>query len=362
MLKLFIADLKLVFRNRQYAFWAVMFPLLFTFMFGFFFGDKSTSGGNLILINNSDSQVATTLVKAIEDSKQFNINRDITDPEKAKEQVEKNKAAASLVIPKDFGAMLPNAPREIEVIYDPGNSTVNAILFGFLDQFINQATFQAAGVKEPLYSIKEVKTNPNELNYFDFILAGILGLALMNSNIISIAVGMSKYREDKILKRITTTPMKTWWFIVGEIASRLVMNFIQVSMILVIGKYLFHAHIYGNIFVVYLLALLGAVLFQLLGFVIASFVKTTDAAQGAATAITIPMMFLGGVFFPIDTLPKWLFSIVQYLPIAPLLRIIRAAVLEGESPLANPTNLIIVFVWIFATLIIASWKFRLTED
>ena len=362
MLKLFLADLKMVFRNRQYAFWALMFPLLFTFMFGFFFGDNSTSGGNLILINNSDTQVATTLVKVLEDSRQFNISKDITDPNQAREQVEKNKVAASIVIPKDFGAITPDAPREIEVIFDPGNSTANAILFGFLDQFINQATFQAAGVKDRLYSIKQVKTNPNELNYFDFILAGILGLALMNSNIISIAVGMSKYREDKILKRITTTPMKTWWFIVGEIASRLVMNFIQVTLILVIGKYLFHAHIYGNILVVYGLALLGAVLFQLLGFVIASFVKTTDAAQGAATAITIPMMFLGGVFFPIDTLPKWLFSVVQYLPIAPLLRVIRSTVLEGESPLTNPTNLLIVFIWIIVALILASWRFRLSED
>ena len=95
---------------------------------------------------------------------------------------------------------------------------------------------------------------------------------------------------------------------------------------------------------------------------IASFVKTTDAAQGAATAITIPMMFLGGVFFPIDTLPKWLIAIVQYLPIAPLLRIIRGVVLEGNSPFFNPSNIIIVMIWIVACLVIASWKFRLREE
>jgi ABC-2 type transport system permease protein len=81
-----------------------------------------------------------------------------------------------------------------------------------------------------------------------------------------------------------------------------------------------------------------------------------------ATAITIPMMFLGGVFFPIDTLPKWLFSVVQYLPIAPLLRIIRGVVLEGNSPFFNPINIIIVLLWIIACLSIATWKFRLSEE
>ena len=112
----------------------------------------------------------------------------------------------------------------------------------------------------------------------------------------------------------------------------------------------------------YLLALLGAVLFQLIGFVIASLVKTTDAAQGMATAITIPMMFLGGVFFPIDSLPRWLYAIVQYLPIAPLLRLIRGTALEGTSPLENPANLLLILAWIAAALIFSSYKFRLTEE
>jgi len=362
MLKLFLADLKMIFRNRQYSFWAIMFPLMFTFIFGFFFGNKAASGGNIIFINKSNAPVAESLQKAMEQSGQFNINTSYDDLSEARKQVENNKVAGVVYLPENFGAMTPDAPRDIELIYDPGNATTNALLTGFLNSFITKATYQAAGVKEPVFRIKEEKTNAKELNYFDFVLAGILGLALMNSSIISISVGMSKYREDKILKRLTTTPMKSWWFILGEVSSRLVMNVLQVTVILLIGKYVFDAHIYGNIFVVYLLALLGAVLFQLLGFVIASFTKTTDAAQGAATAITIPMMFLGGVFFPIDTLPKWLFSVVQYLPIAPLLRMIRSVLLEGASVLANPINLIIVLLWIAACLMVSTWKFRLSEE
>jgi len=149
---------------------------------------------------------------------------------------------------------------------------------------------------------------------------------------------------------------------VNEVLSRLVLNFLQVSIILLVGKYVFDAHIYGSLLVIFPLALLGGILFQLIGFAVASIVKTTDAAQGAAMAITIPMMFLGGVFFPIDGLPKWLFSVVQYLPIAPLLRMLRTVVLEGGSPLTNPINMIIVLAWIVVCLFFASWKFRLNEE
>jgi ABC-2 type transport system permease protein len=361
MLKILLADIKMIFRNRQFAFWALMFPILFTFMFGFFFGKNSTSG-SVILINNSNTEVAKSLEKTLKDSEIFRIVENIESVDEAKTSVEKGKVAAALVIPENFGAMTPDAPKSVKVINDPANATTNAVISGFLDKFMTGLTYRALNVSGPLFTIDEERVNDRELNYFDFVLAGILGLALMNSSIISVAVGMSKYREDKILKRLTTTPMKTWWFIVGEVLSRLVMNILQVSIILSIGKFIFDAHIYGNVFVIYLLALLGSILFQLLGFVIASFVKTTDAAQGAATAITIPMMFLGGVFFPIDTMPRWLFSIVQYLPIAPLLRSIRSVVLEGVSPFQNPINMAIVFGWIVVCLLIASWRFRLADE
>ena len=134
------------------------------------------------------------------------------------------------------------------------------------------------------------------------------------------------------------------------------------TIILLVGYFVFDAHIYGSLFVLIPLVLVGAILFQLLGFVIASFSKTADAAQGMATALTIPMMFLTGVFFPIDQLPKWLYSIVQFLPLAPLLRMIRQVMLEATSPFDNPINAIIVAAWIVGALLISIWKFRLTEE
>lgn len=361
MLKLFFVDLKMLLRNRQALFWVLMFPLMFTFIFGFFFGKNSTTG-SIILINRSDTVIAKSLETAISDANLFKIDKSYTDTDQARTQVEKGKVAAVLVMPENFGAMTADAPKTVSVIDDPANATTNTVLLGFLDKFNTNLTFQLNHITAPAFSIDEQKINTKTLGYFDFVLAGILGLALMNSSIIGVAVGMSKYREDKILKRLTTTPMKSWWFIADEVLSRLVVNVFQISIILLIGKYFFDAHIYGNIFVIFALALLGAILFQLLGFVIASFVKTTDAAQGAATAITIPMMFLGGVFFPTDSLPHWLFSIVQYLPIAPLLRIMRAVVLEGASPFQNPINLVIVFAWIAVCLAIATWKFRLSDE
>lgn len=348
-------------RNRQALLWALMFPVIFTFVFGFFFGKNSTTG-NIILINNSKTTVAQTLVSSLNSTNLFKIHTDVTDINTARDQVKKSKVAAVLIIPADFGAMTADSPKTLEVIDDPANATTNTILLGFLDKFNTNLTYSENKITAPAFAIDEEKTNTKTLNYFDFVLAGILGLALMNSSIVGIAVSMSQYRQDQILKRITTTPVKTWKFITAEVLSRLVVNFFQVSIILLIGKYIFDAHIYGNIFYIYALAMLGGLLFQLLGFTVASLVKSTDAAQGAAMVITIPMMFLGGVFFPIDSLPHWLFSFVQYLPIAPLLRALRGVVLQGDSPFANSMNIVVVLIWIVVCLGVATWRFRLSDE
>ncbi|MCX6806586.1 MAG: ABC transporter permease [Candidatus Berkelbacteria bacterium] len=360
MLKLFITNLKMMVRGRQALFWALAFPLLFTVIFGYFFGGGSVTVGTVALINNSKSTLAQNYEKALNESGILKVKKDVNEQE-ARDLLKKNQIGAIVVVPEKFGEMSPDAPRQIKIIEDPSNAQIVAGIIGFTNQFLVASDFQIANIK-PSFSVNEEKTTQKPLSYFDFILMGLIGLALMNASVQGIAITMANYREDKILKRITTTPLKTWKFIVAEILSRLFLNLIQVSFILAIGHYGFHAHIYGNILLIYAFALLGGLLFQSIGFTVTALSKSTDSAQGMSIFITIPMMFLAGVFFPIDQLPKWLFSIVQYLPLAPLLRMIRQIGLEDTSPFTNPLNIIIVGMWIVIMFLISLWRFRLSDE
>jgi len=357
MWKLFLFDLKMLARNRQSLFWVLFFPLMFTFIFGLFFGKTSTVG-TIGVINKSNSEIATGLTTALDKSEVFKIQNE-TDLDVAKDNIKRSKISALVYIPEEFG-LAEKSSKQIEIIYDPG-SQVYSSLSSVVNQYLTSVNFQLLNSK-PVFASELTPITDRELTYFDFVLAGVLGLALMNSSVIGIGVSMAKYREDKILKRITTTPVKSWKFILAEVFSRLVINLIQITIILLVGKYFFDAHIYGSIFVIVLFAMIGAFLFQMIGFVVASFSKTADAAQGMATAITIPMMFLAGVFFPIDSLPKWLYAFVQYLPLAPLLRIIRIVMLENSSPFFEPKNFIILVSWIVIALSISIYKFKLSDE
>lgn len=362
MLKLFLANLKMLVRNRQALFWTLMFPLMFTLIFGLFFGRSNNMAGTIDVVNKSQTDLAKNLIKGLSEANVLNIN-EVSDINDAKSQVEKSKISAVVFIPEDFGNLIdPASPKNITVYYDPSSSQATSILSAFLDKYLIGTSFAIQNAK-PIFSVTQEKIGSNRpFSYFDFIMAGILGLALMNGSIMGMAVAISKYREDKILKRITTTPLPTWKFLTSEVTARLVLNVVQVGLILSVGVYVFHGHVYGNLWVLIAVALLGAILFQLMGFVMAGFAKTADAAQGMAQAVAIPMMFLGGVFFPIDALPKWLFNIVQFLPIAPLLRMLRGISIDSLSPLSNPMNIEIILAWIVAMSLLALWKFRLSDE
>lgn len=359
MLKLLWSNLKMLFRGRQALFWALFFPVMFTVIFGFFFGNQSNNLGTIGFINQSDSQIAINLEKTLADANIATIKKgDSLDT--LKTMLKKNEVGAIIDIPKDFGKNTPTSPKEIILIIDPSNTQTNLGIQGFLEQFTTGLNYQLQNA-QPIYSVKTESTADVSLTYFDFVLVGILGLALMNSSVQGIAITMAKYREDKILKRITTTPLKSWKFVTAQVISRLVVNVIQITIVLLIGIYGFGAHVH-HLEIIIPLALLGGVLFQSIGFVIASVSKTTDAAQGLSIVATIPMMFLAGVFFPVDLLPKWLSGIVQFLPLAPLLRMIRQSALEGASILTDPKNITIVLVWIFVALMISMFRFRLADE
>ncbi len=359
MWKLFIANLKMIVRNKEALFWSFMFPLMFTFIFGLFFG-KNSSVGTIGIVDNANTEISNSLVDTIKESEIFSV-KDYDELSEAKDQINKSSISAIIYINEAFSSQSDNADNTIKILYDQGSAQVGSVITSFVEKFLSQVGYNITNT-QPIFNVISEKISDREMTYFDFVLAGVLGLALMNSSIHGIAVGMSKYREDKILKRITTTPLKSWVFVSAEVLSRIVLNLVQISIILIVGKYIFSAHIYGNVFIIYAVSMVAAILFQLIGFMIASFCNSTNAAEGMATAITIPMMFLSGVFFPIDSLPNWLYMIVQYLPLAPLLRIIRGVTLEGISPFSNFSYVIIIISWIIASLLISVYRFKLSDE
>ena len=100
-------------------------------------------------------------------------------------------------------------------------------------------------------------------------------------------------------------------------------------------------------------------LFTAIGMIISQFVKDEEVAGTAAGAITFPMMFLSGSFFPLESMPEYLQSFAQVLPLTYVNNGLRDAMVYGNASGAMDNLLIVLvmaLVFIVITVAISGWK------
>ncbi|MFA5134981.1 MAG: ABC transporter permease [Patescibacteria group bacterium] len=378
MLKLFVANIKMTFRDKQAIFWSLLFPLMFIVIFGLF--DFERMGDmKYILFDHAESELSASFQAGF-DKLEFLKKQDAPETlDAAKQQLADGDIQAIIVVPEDFSvpeaAEMPEdragdtavPPSQalpslspIEVYYDESNITTNQIALSVVDKFIDQMNLQAAGAPT-LFSYTTENIQSKNIKYIDIIMPGILGMAIMMSAVIGIATGISRYREQKLLKRLSATPIKIRNFLAAEVLSYLFVNIIQISLIILLAQLAFGVNVYGNYLLLYLICILGSVVFLNIGFAVAGYSKNTKTAEALSQVVTMPMMFFSGVFFPSETLPKAIAGIVQYLPLTPMIEALREVAINGGGIQNIYTQLAFIGGWIVVSFALAWKSFKFTN-
>lgn len=86
--------------------------------------------------------------------------------------------------------------------------------------------------------------------------------------------------------------------------------------------------------------------------------KTPESAGPIAGVISFPLLFLGGVFFPIASMPEWFQPVVKALPIAPLANALRQVTNVGADIAALWSDTLLLALWMIANFIVASFTFK----
>ena len=199
--------------------------------------------------------------------------------------------------------------------YNGANASEARVGLDAVGRLTQSLNLRLAGVTVPSVEMEPRAVAGKSVDYYDFLLPGLVAMGVMNFSIIGMSVAIARFREQRILKRILATPLAPVKFLSAQVGARLLLSLVQAALILAVGVYGFGAHIYGNVVWLFVFALLANVVFLNFGFAVAGRSPNPDAAQGTANAVALPMMFLSGVFFPTDTLPLVMQAIVKFLPL-----------------------------------------------
>jgi ABC-2 type transport system permease protein len=332
LLLLTVANIKSFTRDRAALFWTLAFPLIFVFLFGSIF-----SGGNssrTIGFADVDGSTASAQLKTA-----FTAVPNVTLVDGTEEELlakmRDGELSAVIVVPKGFAESVAakGPPATVAVYTDPTQQAADGAtrqLVGFVLSGVNQALSGQQPAVVP--SFQTVQTN--DLTFISYLVPSILGMSLMQLGVFA-AIPLVGDRQKLILKRLQATPLRRWQLVGSNVLMRLLIAIFQTVIIVGVGSLVFDVQVAGSWPLIGAFVLLGSLTFIALGYVIASFAKTEESANGMTSVVQFPLMFLSGTFFPIDAMPDALRTIARAMPLTYLGDALRQVMVAGTpfSPL-----------------------------
>ncbi|HYM83943.1 MAG TPA: ABC transporter permease, partial [Candidatus Dormibacteraeota bacterium] len=268
-------------------------------------------------------------------------------------------------VPAGFGAAVAasqsgggsGAPVALSLYTDPANPTTQQALRQIV-LGITTGVNQSLTGRAPLLAVQTLPVQGEKvLSGPSYYVPSILAMALMQLGVFA-AIPLVQQREKLILKRLSATPLSRSTLVMSNVLLRLVIAAGQTALILAVGLVVFHVEVTGSWLEMIAIVALGALAFTALGYVIASFTRTEEAANGVTQVVQVPMMFLSGVFFPIAFMPDWMQAVARFLPLTYLADALRQTMVGG-SPFAPLTACIAVLAgWLVVCLGISARYFR----
>ena len=149
---------------------------------------------------------------------------------------------------------------------------------------------------------------------------------------------------------------------VGKIVPYVLVGFIQATLIISIGVFMFGVPVYGSLLMLALLSTLFITTNLAIGYTFSTIVQNQLQAMQLSMMFFLPSILLSGFMFPFAGMPGWAQIVGEGLPLTHYLRIVRAIMLKG-STLANlQYDAAMLLVLMLVAMTIAVTRFRRTLD
>jgi ABC-2 type transport system permease protein len=147
------------------------------------------------------------------------------------------------------------------------------------------------------------------------------------------AIVITFERRIGALERLLLAPIRLPALLAGKLLGGVVFGLATVLVVLIVALALLGVGgIHWGLLVLALL--LSATAFSAMGVLVSVSVKEVFEAQTLANAFRFPMMFLGGVFVPVSSLPGWLRVVARLMPLTYAVEALRTAMTGGELSVA----------------------------
>jgi ABC-2 type transport system permease protein len=292
-----------------------------------------------VVLDESRSFESRELVAKMVATEYFSVVGGVDSLSGLRHAIDSGRASVGLVIDRDFGKNRHrHAPARALLIVNASDSTTAnqamSIAAGISNGLSVQTLGQAAGWQGSGGMPVDMRMRPwynPELKTATFIVPGLIAIVLTLTLMQYTATGIVRERELGTLEQLQVTPLTRTELIVGKVLPFILIGYLQLTILVVMMRYLFGIQTEGSVAALYLLTGLFIAAVLGLGILISTMSQTQMQASQVTTFFVLPFVFLSGYIFPIDGMPMLFQYLAKLVPANYIMQIIRGIILRGAS-------------------------------
>lgn len=328
----------------------------------------------LVLVDQDRSRASRELVERFTGSGYFELAAALDSAEEVEPWLLDGRGQLALVIEAGYARALEgNGTPRVQAIADGTDSNSAGIGLGYAARIVAAAGAEllasrpgppgrAAAPSGRIELLPRVLYNP-DLRSRWFYVPAVLAMVLMLVTMMLPAMAVVREREIGTLEQIAVTPLRPWQLILGKLVPFVIIGLFDLLLIAALARFALGVPLRGSLVTLVLLTALYLLNTLGLGLLVSTLVATQQQAMMlSAFGLLVPMLYLGGLIFPVENMPLGFQYVSQATPVYYYARILRGVFLKGSGLAVLWPEALTLLLMGVGWLTLASLRFRKRLD
>jgi ABC-2 type transport system permease protein len=369
VLAVMVKEFKQLQRDRLTYAMMLVLPVIQLLLFGYAINSEPRHLPTAVLAQE-DSVFSRSIVGALARSDYFDLIAQARSPAELDDLIRQGRAQFAVTVPGDFTRRVARGDHAqvlVEADATDPSATGGAVaaLAALPAQALSHDLKGAVGARgqatAPFEVVTHARYNPEAITAYN-IVPGLLGVILSLTLVMMTSLSMTREAERGTMESLLATPLEPLEVMVGKLAPYVGIGLIQTAIILLMARLLFGVPMEGG----WIGLSIGVALFIVgslaLGFLISTAARSQLQAMQMSFFYIFPSILLSGFMFPFRGMPLWAQWLGQAIPVTHFLRVVRGALLKGQSlgDMWRELAALLAFVCVVTALAMA--RYRRTLD
>jgi ABC-2 type transport system permease protein len=259
---------------------------------------------------------------------------DVDTPQQLMDALRRGEISVGIVLPPDFERRRIDGRAAVQVLVDGSDTVVQSAAMQLAQMPLdNSRTLgRVTGPRDTtVQQIAVVSFYNQERRSAVNIVPGLIGVILTMTMVLFTGVAIVRERERGNMELLIATPISRAELMIGKVLPYVAIGLVQVTLVLLLGAWLFQVPLRGSLLDAYAASLLLIVANLTLGLMISTLAKSQFQAMQMSFFAFLPSILLSGFMFPFAGMPRPVQWLAEALPLTHFLRLIRGIMLRGAD-------------------------------